>query len=138
MMSKRAMEYRLSKECRLLRPTEFQRVLAARASAANGIIRMHGARNGLTHPRLGLTVSRKAGGAVIRNRWKRIIREAFRVVQREFPLLDVVCTPQNQSLPKVEQLVVSLPRLAERIVEQLARREQTEGQQPTPRRGSPT
>lgn len=34
--------------------------------------------NGLKHPRFGLTVSRKVGNAVVRNRVKRRLREAVR------------------------------------------------------------
>jgi ribonuclease P protein component len=34
--------------------------------------------NNLGHPRLGITVSRKVGGAVVRNRIKRLLKEIFR------------------------------------------------------------
>jgi ribonuclease P protein component len=38
--------------------------------------------------RLGLSVSKKVGGSVVRNRWKRSIREAFRLNRHR---LDVPC-----------------------------------------------
>ncbi len=47
---------------------------------------IYAAPNGLQWSRLGLTVSRKAGNAVRRARWKRRLREVFR---RNKPLLPV-------------------------------------------------
>ncbi|HIA02423.1 MAG TPA: ribonuclease P protein component [Myxococcales bacterium] len=35
------------------------------------------------HVRLGVTASKRVGNAVVRNRWKRIIREVFRRIQSE-------------------------------------------------------
>jgi ribonuclease P protein component len=47
--------------------------------------------NGLDHARLGMAVGvRAAGGAVNRNRVKRVVRETFRSSQHELPALDLV------------------------------------------------
>jgi CIC family chloride channel protein len=50
-----------------------------------GPLRIHGLPNDLGHPRLGLAVSRRVGNAVVRNRNKRMLREAFRLSQHDLP-----------------------------------------------------
>ncbi len=61
-------------------------------------------------PRIGITVSRALGGAVVRNRIKRRMREAVRFHLAELPAaLDVVFNPKKLVLeaefPQVEQEV---------------------------------
>ena len=41
-------------------------------------------------PRLGITVTKKIGGAVTRNHIKRAVRETFRHLHAELPAIDVV------------------------------------------------
>ncbi|MEM1108079.1 MAG: ribonuclease P protein component [Planctomycetota bacterium] len=44
--------------------------------------------NGLHHWRLGLSVGRRVGNAVTRSKHKRLLREAFRLTQSDWPRLD--------------------------------------------------
>ncbi|MGE4192053.1 MAG: ribonuclease P protein component [Pseudodesulfovibrio sp.] len=57
--------------------------------------------------RLGLTVSKKMGHAVARNRIKRVVREFFRLHQFDFELpLDVVVVPKRNL--EAKQLTLAL------------------------------
>ena len=47
-------------------------------------------RNGLGRARLGITVTRRVGGAVKRNRAKRLVREIFRRHKSEWKSIDIV------------------------------------------------
>ncbi|MEX2316860.1 MAG: ribonuclease P protein component [Pirellulales bacterium] len=114
-------EYRFSKRARLLSGGEFERVFAVRASAADKMLVVYGAENGLERPRLGLAVSRRNGSAARRNRWKRVLREVFRLTQHQLPALDLVCVPRADAAPDFDQLVVSFPVLALGIHEKLQR-----------------
>jgi ribonuclease P protein component len=102
------------------RGVDFKRAYDRRCSAADGCLLIFGEENGLTHPRLGLSVSRKVGNAVARNHWKRLIREAFRLSRPKLPLgIDLVVIPRAANPPELAALLESLPRLARRIEKKL-------------------
>ncbi len=69
---------------RLTRSAEFERVYRQGRSLANRHFVLYCFANPASErPRLGLSVSRKVGGAVQRNHVKRLLREAFAQVQDE-------------------------------------------------------
>ena len=75
----------VSKSSRLSRSSEFQRVYRQGSSTASRFLVLYyfkrSADAGAAVPRLGLSVSKKLGGAVERNRIKRLLREAFSACQ---------------------------------------------------------
>lgn len=76
---------------RLTHDRQFSGVYGARARATRGPLVLHALRNSLVHPRLGLSVGRRVGGAVARNRFKRLLREAFRMLQYDLPRWEGGC-----------------------------------------------
>lgn len=69
-----------TKRPRLSRSSDFQRVYRQGSSTASRFLVLYSfkrpAETGAEGPRLGLSVSKKLGGAVVRNRVKRLLREA--------------------------------------------------------------
>jgi ribonuclease P protein component len=87
---------------RLRRPSEFAAVYALRCSAAAGPIVVYACPRPTGSPRLGLSVSRRVGTAVVRGHWKRRLREAFRRVRARLPTaIDIVIVVRGSGPPHV-------------------------------------
>jgi ribonuclease P protein component len=115
-------DHRFPKSLRLLKPAEFDRVFTRRRSQADGMLLIYGCENDLATSRLGLVVSKKCGDAVTRNRWKRCIREAFRLLQQEIPQgIDFVALPRAGAAPAMPRIRKSFEELARRVASQLAK-----------------
>jgi ribonuclease P protein component len=81
----------LPAQLRLRRKSDFDAAYARGRRLGDGFFTVIALRNDLGAPRLGLAVAvRAAGGAVPRNRLRRIIRESFRLHQSLLPALDLV------------------------------------------------
>ncbi len=115
-------DQRFSCVYRLRLQTDFDHVYQQDAYLADHVLVVHGCRNGLAISRLGLSVSRKVGGAVVRNGWKRRIREAFRLHREHLPGgFDFVVRPRRGAVPDSSAIAASLPRLLGRLADRLSR-----------------
>lgn len=78
-------QFSFEKKKRLVTSHQFKAVLDHNISVRNGLLLLYMAENHLDYPRLGISVGKSFGGAVERNRAKRLLREAFRQNQRQIP-----------------------------------------------------
>lgn len=113
---------RFPKAVRLRNKREFDRVYNAKCKAADGVLLLFAVANELPHSRIGLSVSRKVGNAVVRNRVKRWLREAYRHVRRSLPAgYDFVAIPLSVERASFAEYCVSLEKLAAKLQRRLSR-----------------
>lgn len=96
---------RRSKRGRLSRSAEFDRVFRQGRSLANRVLVLYAfPRSEEGEPRLGVSVSRRVGGAVERNLVKRLLREAFEQEKSALPDgLDVVVVARPEARAVAER-----------------------------------
>ena len=118
---------RFPKPFHIRRARDFSRVYRVGKRARGSILLLVGAPNGLDHPRLGLSVSKKIWKhAVKRNRVRRVFREAFRLSCPELPPFDFVLIPaEPRLLPNTADTVLELKRLGQKLLEKVERANET-------------
>jgi len=79
------MSLSLPKRKRLASNRQFKAVLDRGRRAGDHLLTLYLAPNHCGYPRLGVSVGKSAGSAVVRNRLKRLLREAFRQSQDRIP-----------------------------------------------------
>ena len=104
---------------RLRRKCDFDATYARGRRLSDGFFSVTASGNAAGAPRLGTAVAvAVAGGAVQRNRIRRIIRESFRLHQGELPALDLVVSARPRSRDAApEVLRASLAALWQRLGE---------------------
>jgi ribonuclease P protein component len=109
---------------RLTDARDFQRVFERRRSVSDERLIVYGAENGLAFCRLGLSVGRKKiRRAHDRNRFKRVVREAFRLSKADLPAgVDLVVVPKTTARLGLADVRRALPGLAQAVARRLGPR----------------
>ena len=100
---------RLPSQEKLRRRAEFERCYKSGRRLHGTVLTVHFVPNSLDRPRLGITVTRKVGGAVTRQRLKRQVREVYRRWS------------ERSRLPAVDMVVHAKPGAGEQPFSRLAR-----------------
>lgn len=79
------MRFSFPKSKRLVSNRQFKAVLARKVRASNSLLTLYIAENDCGCARLGISVGKSCGKAVVRNRLKRLLREAFRTSPAQIP-----------------------------------------------------
>ncbi len=108
-----SLNFSFPKQARLLSRRHFLRVMRSGTRIAGNLIVIDYRFGKDFVPKLGITVSKRYGKAYRRNRFKRLVREAFRLSYNQFPAnLEINVLPRNKcehdSLTEIQDELISM------------------------------
>ena len=110
------------KSARVLRRKEYRTIQRSPLRVVTEHFIMYARKRRSTKNRIGITVSKKVGNAVVRNRVKRVVRESFRlnrsVLPSEFDF--VLVARRNRPVQNLSQATEQLLSGAEKLAEMYA------------------
>jgi ribonuclease P protein component len=103
---------------------DFARLRKEGRRGGDRVLRVLVASNGLGYSRVASAVPKRYGKAVVRNRLRRLFRDAFRLEKPALPQgYDVLLSPaRDLSAPRLEQVRASLVSCVRKVVSRLERR----------------
>ena len=105
----------MRRQQRLRRQADFRAVRARGGRAADSLLIVNAARSGQPVTRFGLSVGRRVGNAVVRNRLKRRLREILGTLNVEAGWDVVVVDRAGAADAEFRQLHASIHKLAKRL-----------------------
>ena len=112
-------DYRFLRAYRITRGADFQRAYQRRLTAGDNRLLVFAYPNGLPHPRLGLSVSRKVGGAVGATAGNAVSARRFASREQLPAGVDLIVIPRPDVVPATKELQESLVKLACRAAKRI-------------------
>lgn len=111
--------WRFPKSARILKSSHFRRLVKSNRRIFGEMISVDFQHSKSLTSKLGITVSKKFGKAHDRNRFKRVVREAFREMRSNLPIgLEINISPCSRLSVISKQIVlIDLKRIVEKIVQ---------------------
>ena len=116
-----------SKSRRVVKSDDFTLILRRGVCVADGVLVMFAIESDpnesdeVQPTQIGITIPKKVGNAVVRNRWKRLVRESFRTQGDQIPNgMRLVVRPKKGAEPNWISIQRSVPYLARKAAKRLA------------------
>lgn len=122
------MRYSFGKTRRVTRSGDFTKIIRLGTCVADGTLVLFALPRTVDDKeiRIGITIPKKMGNAVVRNRWKRLIRESFRQQQAILPAgYEFIVRPKRGATPDWIAIEKSIPRLARKAAKRASQTNST-------------